>query len=158
MKLSNEARQLFIDAVEVDGNNIYARINLAQVLAFKDNETDKALIHLEFAYNNVTKNDPNLIANLIKVLAKKAIENVVNNDDDDDDEEKDIDMELLRRAFKLCGNGLRRYNGHFGLIVARSSLQNIKKRFGLMELNDGLNDDEIEKISKNPQTTYGMIG
>ncbi len=27
-----------------------------------------------------------------------------------------------------------------------------------MQLNDGLNEDEIEKATKNPQTTYGMIG
>ena len=156
MKLNNEARELFIEAVKADQNNIYARINLAQFLAFKDNKNDEALSHLEYAYNNVNKDDPNLIANLIKVLAKKAIENV-----DEEENEEDIDMDLLKRGFKLIGNALRKYKGHFGLIVARSSLQNIKKKFMLLdpELDDGLDDEEIEKQQQlQPQTTYGMVG
>ena len=173
IKLNNEARQLFIDAVNVDENNIYARINLAQFLAFKDNKNDDALIHLEYAYNNLKNDDPNLIANLIKVLAKKAIEKQqakeINDDDIDDDDNDnnnnniDIDMSLLKRAFKLCGDGLRKYNGHFGLIVARSSLQNIKKKYNLIQLDDGLNDNDIKNHQQQesgllaPQTTYGMV-
>merc|ERR1711971_817155 len=116
--LNDEARSLFAASVKADKNNIYARINFAQFLAFRDNELDKALIHLEYAYNNLSSEDPNLVANLIKVLAKKAIEN---------EHKKSPNMKLLHRAFALCGKALKRYHGHFGLIVARSSLQNIKK-------------------------------
>ena len=71
-------------------------------------------------------------------------------------------MDLLKRGFKLIGNALRKYKGHFGLIVARSSLQNIKKKFMLLDLDDGLDDDQIEKQKSSqllqPQTTYGMVG
>merc|ERR1712154_154350 len=148
VKLNNAARELFLDSVKADPSNIYARINLAQFLAFKDNENEQALIHLEYAHNNLSKDDPNLIANLIKVLAKKAIEKV-----NEEEEDKGINMELLQRAFILCGNAVKKYQGHFGLIVARSSLQNIKKKYNLTQLDDGLNDEEIEKQRK-PQTTY----
>ena len=147
VRLNNEARELFRDAVKADESNMYARINLAQFLAFKDNEDEEALHHLEFAMNHCQHNeDPNLMANLIKVLAKKAIQN-----------EDDLDMDALRRAFKLCGDALRKYKGHFGLIVARSSLQSIKRKFALIELDDGL-DPELVAQQNKPQTTYGMVG
>ena len=158
-RLFGEAREHFVAAVKADGDNLYARINLGQFLAFKDNKNDEALVHLEYAYRNLDDQEPNLIANLVKVLAKKAIEAVTDISEEDlkPEDVNKIDVEILERAFKLCGDGLRKFTGHFGLIVARSSLQNIKTKFGLMQLDDGLNEEEIEKL-KNPQTTYGMVG
>ena len=159
-RLHREAKEHFVAAVEADGENLYGRINLAQFLAFKEGLNEEALVHLEYAHRSLGDDEPNLIANLVKVLARKAIEGVlaVENEEDLKPEDVDkIDVETLERAFKLCGDGLRRFQGHFGLIVARSSLQNIKRKFGLNQLDDGLNDEEIEKL-KNPQTTYGMVG
>eukprot|EP01083_Nonionella_stella_P006210 18058_1 len=145
--LNDEARKMFECAVRADEDNVYARINLAQFLAFRDNDANAALNHLEFAHAKLNENnDPNLIANLCKVLAKKA---VIDPDN--------IDMAMLQRAAKLCRNAFKQYKGHFGLIVARSALINIKKKFNLQELE--LNEeDAVETDVMQPRTTYGMIG
>ncbi|ETO36624.1 SLEI family protein, partial [Reticulomyxa filosa] len=137
-------------AVDIEPNNVYARVNLGQVLIARD-QIDKAHEHIYHAYE-LSRDNPVVISQYTRVLVKKA--HITDTT---------CDKDLIMQAQTLCDEGLQKYPGHVGLLVARSLVLEAKQKYGLSAdaqsgtTNTTENEQEF-KTRLAPQTAYGMLG